>query len=188
MARFTYNRVASGSIAATGAAARGLRPCDDGRRRVAFENHSSCPVDRDEHAVAQGFGCGAGTDDARDAEFAADDRGVARDAAAVGHERNGAPQHGNPVGFRHRRDQHLTLPQRFPFRRRVEDANPSTHSSGRGAEPPQKHPAGGTGRFRGGLGDQRGDRPRLHEERAAAGDRPLDVLRGAIVRLDLRAE
>ena len=100
----------------------------------------------------------------------------------------GAPQHRNPVGVRHRRDEHLALPQRFPFRRRAEDANPSAHSSGRGTEPPQKHTAGGTGRLRGGLGGQRGDRPRLHEERAAAGDRPLNVLGGAIVRLDPRTE
>ena len=134
-------------------------------------------VDGHHRAVLEILRGGAGADDARQAEFAGHDRGVARHAATVGHQGHGPAHGGQPVRVGHLGYQHLAVLHARPVLDVHQHPHHTRGRAGNGRQALQQHLV----LFCGGLAGpvQRGDRAGLDDVGRAVGDRPLGVLRAA---------
>ena len=185
IARLTYRRVPSGSTVAAvdgrgGAPAAAVPgPPASARRRgrprrpcpAAPSTVTSSPLRSS--SVASRAPTMHGTPSSR-----LDDRGVTGDAAAVGDQRAGPPHGRHPVGRRHRRDEDLAGLRACAASSTscTTRTRPAT-MPGAAARPLHQRLAGRSGDV------ERRDRPRLDEEDLVPADRPLHVLRLAVVRL-----
>ena len=136
-ARLTYSLVAIGVDAAAGASGRG-------RAAGARISATTAPLVPSTVTTWPSWSTvvgGASADDAGHAQLTADDGGVARHPAALGHHGGGAPQRGQPVGVRHGRHQHLAVEQGRSRVRRAQHPDGSGRHTRRGAETLHEHGA-----------------------------------------------